>query len=36
MEPLRLLYGAPFAILSVFLNVKVNRLAGGVVTSQHM
>ena len=36
LEPLRLLYGAPIAILSGYRNEKVNRLAGGVVTSQHL
>lgn len=35
LEPLRLLYGAPIAILSGFRSRKVNRLAGGVVDSQH-
>lgn len=35
LEPLRLLYGAPIAILSGFRNRKVNHLAGGVVNSQH-
>ena len=35
LEPLRLLYGAPIVILSGFRNRKVNRLAGGVVNSQH-
>lgn len=29
LEPLRLLYGAPIAILSGYRNEKVNRLAGG-------
>ena len=36
LEPLRLLYGAPIAILSGYRNEKVNRLAGGGVTSQHL
>ena len=36
LEPLRLLYGAPIAILSGYRNEKVNCLAGGVVTSQHL
>ena len=36
LEPLRLLYGAPIAILSGYRNEKVNRLAGGVVTSKHL
>ena len=36
LEPLRLLYRAPIAILSGYRNEKVNRLAGGGVTRQHL
>lgn len=35
LEPLRLQYGGPIAILSGYRNKEVNRLAGGVVVSQH-
>ena len=35
LEPLRKLYKAPIAILSGYRSDTVNRLAGGVVTSQH-
>lgn len=35
LEPLRKLYNAPIAILSGYRSEPVNRLAGGVATSQH-
>lgn len=35
LEPLRQLYNAPIAILSGYRSEPVNRLAGGVATSQH-
>lgn len=35
LEPLRLLYNGPMAVLSGFRSEAVNRLAGGVATSQH-
>lgn len=36
LEPLRKLYGKPIAILSGYRSEKVNRLAGGVSSSQHL
>lgn len=35
LEPLRQFYGRPIAVLSGYRSDSVNRLAGGVVTSQH-
>lgn len=36
LEPLRQLYKKPIAILSGYRNIEVNRLVGGVATSQHV
>ena len=36
LEPLRQLYKKPIAILSGYRNKEVNRLVGGVATSQHV
>lgn len=35
LEPLRGLYNSPIAVLSGYRSDSVNRLAGGVVNSQH-
>lgn len=36
LEPLRQLYKKPIAVLSGYRNAEVNRLVGGVATSQHV